>query len=182
MEYSEPMAPMNNNIVYSHPSRPRLLSLYFLQKHFQNRPGMYKDAVYGIHVQLGCMVLFLICLRIAILEMKFLNFHRLNEAIAQETWKWIRKKRTHAERKSFSIIDSTVQRTKDKHTHTYRDIKTCPMDEYSQHIYIFSQIFALINRTNRNKNMNKWKTLRRYFQRTSWKMWIEDESKNGEKK
>lgn len=29
MEYSEPMAPMNNNIVYSHPSKLRPLAVYF---------------------------------------------------------------------------------------------------------------------------------------------------------
>lgn len=75
------------------------------------------DAVYEIHVQLGCMVLFLICLRIAILEMKFLNFHRLNEQLDMKHEKEL-EKRTQAKRTSFSIIE------------------TCPLNVHN--IFIFS--------------------------------------------
>lgn len=77
MEYSLLTAQPHSNTACNRPSILRRLVSYFWRKHFHCLREMCTDAVYGKHDQLGCMVIFLGCRRIAIHGMKFPNFRRL---------------------------------------------------------------------------------------------------------
>ena len=77
MKCSWPMAPPHNNIVCNRPSTLRRPVVYSLRKHFHCHRGTCTDAVCGRRDQHDCMELSLSCHRIARLEKKFPNFHRL---------------------------------------------------------------------------------------------------------